>query len=551
MQARIETLKAKNNSNEEYLIYPRTLTTCITNEDGENLDTIINDALKNGGSNGGGGASTAAEVSYDDTVGDIPFGADNVQGAFDNLKGILSTFDDYVNSKASETLDAAKAYTDENAGGASAANEVSYDDNNVEGIEMGVDNVQGALDAFKNAFTGMMGMVGDALDEVLDEAKAYTDENVGSGADTHQFSISGKNLETGWYRIAKIPMGKRPCIINLIDCKELDNGFAGAEATLFCDLYRNNVKVTRCKSECDGVDSYVGFDSFNVESIYDDEAGEYCYYLCIHYTNSGHTGQAYSMTITSVYDGEIGWADEYIKPLYFQPLENEIELIANTNNMSDDLEFDLNANVDIVTTEDLKDVGSSHQYMLYSEGVLETGWYIVGRTMGMHSCNINIIDMGVMPGEEMPICVQANVLSSEFIEGSMSNVKILDFSMLGDTPYVGFDKIVTTQTEDEGLVVVMHYTNPGCEEHNCILTITSLMGGEITLGSFSMNAAMQPYDGNILTYLCDEFAEDARTGQVCEFELKAQPDLADILARLEALEAKGASDILDPEGVEF
>lgn len=43
MQAKIKTLKAKNSSDEEYLVYPRTLIKCITNENGDNLEDTLKD----------------------------------------------------------------------------------------------------------------------------------------------------------------------------------------------------------------------------------------------------------------------------------------------------------------------------------------------------------------------------------------------------------------------------------------------------------------------------------------------------------------------------
>jgi len=41
MQAKIETLKAKNADDEEYLVYPRTLTRCVVDEEGNNIDIIL------------------------------------------------------------------------------------------------------------------------------------------------------------------------------------------------------------------------------------------------------------------------------------------------------------------------------------------------------------------------------------------------------------------------------------------------------------------------------------------------------------------------------
>ena len=41
MQAKIETLKAKNANEEEYLVYPRTLTKCVVDENGNNIEVIV------------------------------------------------------------------------------------------------------------------------------------------------------------------------------------------------------------------------------------------------------------------------------------------------------------------------------------------------------------------------------------------------------------------------------------------------------------------------------------------------------------------------------
>ena len=43
MQAQIETLKAKNSNDEEYLVYPRTLIKCVTNENGDNFEDTMKD----------------------------------------------------------------------------------------------------------------------------------------------------------------------------------------------------------------------------------------------------------------------------------------------------------------------------------------------------------------------------------------------------------------------------------------------------------------------------------------------------------------------------
>ena len=363
-----------------------------------------------------------------------------------------------------------------------------------------------------------------------------------------QFSTVGIRLESGWYRIGLMPPSAPfNCLFHIYDAGGGIDGSYELHSNVLVRGYAEDLDIKVLDCTIDGsMPENTGFTRFDVLEHDGDD------YLCGYYNNPDGTSMANIITVTNLFAGTVAMDQNNMMSFGVMPYE-EIMTEPISTEVPEEPNLVLpNTNVDIVTTEDLKGIGSSHQYMLYSEGVLETGWYIIGRTMGMHSCNINIIDMGVMPGADMPTFIQANVLSSEFVEALTSNVKILDFSMFGDTPYVGFDKIATTQTEEGDVVAVMHYTNPGLEDHNCIITVTNLMGGELAItNDFSVKFGMQPYGGNTLTYLCDEFAEDALTGRISEFELKAQPDLADILARLEALETKGVSDILDPEGVEF
>ena len=42
----LETLKAKNGSDEEYLVYPKTLARCITDENGDNLENVLKEFIK-------------------------------------------------------------------------------------------------------------------------------------------------------------------------------------------------------------------------------------------------------------------------------------------------------------------------------------------------------------------------------------------------------------------------------------------------------------------------------------------------------------------------
>lgn len=45
MQAKIKTLTANNSSNEEYIVYPRTLIKCVTNENGDSLETTLKEFI--------------------------------------------------------------------------------------------------------------------------------------------------------------------------------------------------------------------------------------------------------------------------------------------------------------------------------------------------------------------------------------------------------------------------------------------------------------------------------------------------------------------------
>lgn len=45
MQARIETLRAKDSNEEEYIVYPRTLIKCITSENGDNLEDTLKEFI--------------------------------------------------------------------------------------------------------------------------------------------------------------------------------------------------------------------------------------------------------------------------------------------------------------------------------------------------------------------------------------------------------------------------------------------------------------------------------------------------------------------------
>ena len=64
MEARIETLKAKNSEDQEYLVYPRTLIKCITNEKGDNLEDTLKEFITE---NGGGSGEVPDGVTYVNT----------------------------------------------------------------------------------------------------------------------------------------------------------------------------------------------------------------------------------------------------------------------------------------------------------------------------------------------------------------------------------------------------------------------------------------------------------------------------------------------------
>lgn len=75
MQAKIDTLKAKNANDEEYLVYPRTLIKCVTNENGDNFEDTVRSLVSETG-------GTAEKVTYEnESVADVT----NVKEALDTI----------------------------------------------------------------------------------------------------------------------------------------------------------------------------------------------------------------------------------------------------------------------------------------------------------------------------------------------------------------------------------------------------------------------------------------------------------------------------------
>jgi len=75
MQAKIETLKAKNSADEEYLVYPRTLIKCVTNEHGDNLQDLISDTILEAD-----GRVYVDYGSHEETDDYVPVDADTLDG---------------------------------------------------------------------------------------------------------------------------------------------------------------------------------------------------------------------------------------------------------------------------------------------------------------------------------------------------------------------------------------------------------------------------------------------------------------------------------------
>lgn len=75
MQAKIETLKAKNSNDEEYIVYPRTLIKCVTNEHGDNLQDLISDTILEAD-----GRVYVDYGSHEETDEYVPVNADTLDG---------------------------------------------------------------------------------------------------------------------------------------------------------------------------------------------------------------------------------------------------------------------------------------------------------------------------------------------------------------------------------------------------------------------------------------------------------------------------------------
>lgn len=75
MQAKIENLKAKNSNDEEYIVYPRTLIKCVTNENGDNLQDLISDTILEAD-----GRVYVDYGSHEETDEYVPVNADTLDG---------------------------------------------------------------------------------------------------------------------------------------------------------------------------------------------------------------------------------------------------------------------------------------------------------------------------------------------------------------------------------------------------------------------------------------------------------------------------------------
>ena len=100
MEARIETLKAKNSEDQEYLVYPRTLIKCITNEKGDNLEDTLKEFITE---NGGGSGEVPDGVTYVNTsesedIGEVAetIDADRLGGRLPSYYININNYKDYL-----------------------------------------------------------------------------------------------------------------------------------------------------------------------------------------------------------------------------------------------------------------------------------------------------------------------------------------------------------------------------------------------------------------------------------------------------------------------
>lgn len=223
MNARIETLKIKNSKDEEYLVYPRTLIQCVTNEHGANLQELIDNTILN--------AEGGVYVDYNQTptTDYVPIDADKFKGheldyfataealsnvvsgetvvakatdadtldGFDSIyfasKEELSNASAAANTYTDKALEIAKTYTDTSAAStlasakeyndAAYANANAYTDTKIANLINGAPETLDTLKEIADAMNNNADVV-EALDEAIGKKANQAELDTHTGNDT-------------------------------------------------------------------------------------------------------------------------------------------------------------------------------------------------------------------------------------------------------------------------------------------------------------------------------------------------------------------------------
>ena len=153
MQAKIKTLTANNGSNEEYIVYPRTLIKCVTNENGDSLETTLKEFIAD---NVDEVITEVVEEAFDSAIAES---IDPVYAKISDVNSTVSDLQTQVDKKVSNTL--------------TVNNKALIDNITLNAEDVGADFAGAASDALTAAK--------EYTDEEITKANTYSD---GVGATT-------------------------------------------------------------------------------------------------------------------------------------------------------------------------------------------------------------------------------------------------------------------------------------------------------------------------------------------------------------------------------
>ena len=158
MQAKIDTLRLKNSSDEEIIIYPRTLIKCITDEEGNSLDTTLKEYI-----------------------------AENVNDVIDEVVDDTYANKTYVDTGDTNTLSEAKEYND-----AAYANANAYTDQKIADLINGAPTTLDTLGEIATAMSENKDVV-TALNQAIGEKANQAELDTHTGNDVIHTTNTEKN----------------------------------------------------------------------------------------------------------------------------------------------------------------------------------------------------------------------------------------------------------------------------------------------------------------------------------------------------------------------